>query len=199
MQINKDIVIIVTKYPQVGNVKSRLSNDIGKNKATEIYKSMLNDLIIEHSNKNYDLFVSFGVSEKKYINKINKILPNKNYIFTGNGLRNKQSTIWLSFKNFFTKYSKIIIIYGDVPNLSNDIITKSFNLLDKTDIVIGPDLGDAYYLIGMTEPIDLFTTLSNERIPYLKQTIELIKRKKKKYIFVDKLIDIDYLEDIKKN
>ena len=193
---SNNILLIKSKFPKSGQVKTRLGLELGFDIACNIYKSMLKDLVNLHKYQIYDLSICFPECDKIYENEIIDLFGSVNYLFLGEGLRGKNSAIWSSLKHYSNDYSKIISIYGDTPNIGNELIIKSFDLLDSFDIVIGPDYGDAYYLIGMNKPIDLFTTLSNERIPYLTKTIELINKFNLSYTFVDKRPDIDTIADI---
>lgn len=58
-----------------------------------------------------------------------------------------------SFQEAFSNsYSKVCLIGSDIMELNEDILREAFELLGKSDLVIGPSLDGGYYLIGMKSP-----------------------------------------------
>ena len=95
------------------------------------------------------------------------------------------------------KYAKTVIIGTDCLEINNSIISKSFDLLDDIDLVLGPATDGGYYLIGLKTIIEpLFKNISWSTDKVLKQTLNKAKELNIEYKFLDFLSDIDTLEDL---
>jgi len=184
-------ICIISKYPETGNVKSRLGKEIGDDTALSVYKKILFELVSEHRNADYDLFVCFSPSEKK--EKFKKMLNLSNmFPSKGNDLGKIMSN---ALSHLFKKYDKVILIGADTPQISTDDINRSFVVLDSNDIVIGPAFDGGYYLIGMKESLPVFTNISWSTEKVLDQTIS--KLEGISYSLLENRPDIDTLTDLK--
>jgi len=140
-----NLIMIFVRNPELGKVKTRLAKTIGNEKALHIY-----NLLLDHTNK-----VSKRVNADKaifYSDYINDTDQWKNDGFIqlmqkGNDLGEKMSNAFLIA--FSMGYKKVIIIGSDCFDLSEDIITDAFNLLDENEVVLGPAKDGGYYLLGM--------------------------------------------------
>lgn len=198
-EANSDrLVFILAKYPYSGRAKTRLAQDIGFDKASNIAAALLEDVVEELEIGNYDLLVCPPVEDIKYADDFQKLLPNVQfrYVFEG-GLRGKKSNMYEWIEQFFVTYKEVILIYSDTPFVQKTIIEECFTLLERQDVVIGSDGEGGYYMVGMKEPYDIFTPLSNLRIPYLTATLEILDRIHAQYSIVHPLKDLDTVQDIK--
>jgi len=104
-----------------------------------------------------------------------------------------------AFETTLKKYSKAIIIGSDCPEISPDIINEAFTQLDSHDVVIGPTYDGGYYLLGMNEMTpELFKNIAWSTETVFDQTIEIIKNAQLSHAVLEKLSDLDYLEDLEK-
>ena len=99
---------------------------------------------------------------------------------------------------FKKKYKKIVLIGTDLWTLNEKIITDSFKLLDKCDLVIGPSYDGGYFLIGMKNPDEnIFKNIPWSTNNVLEKTILKIKDRKISFLEIAK--DIDSFSDVKSN
>jgi rSAM/selenodomain-associated transferase 1/rSAM/selenodomain-associated transferase 2 len=189
-------VIIFAKFPEEGEVKTRLAKTIGYEKATTIYKKLA-----EHS-----------FSEVKKLNTVSR------YLFFTNELNREKISKWAglgfsfypqsngnlgekmktAFSKVFTKGSnKTIIIGSDLPDISKSLISKAFKDLDNNDIIIGPSKDGGYYLLGMNKFYpELFDHISWSTELVLEQTIAQARLLSLKFTLLEELNDIDTIEDL---
>ena len=93
-------------------------------------------------------------------------------------------------------HTKVVIIGSDCPKLSHDIIAKSFDSLDTTDIVVGPAKDGGYYLLGCKKVVDaLFENIPWSTSMVLAQTIKKINDESLTFHLLEPLADIDTEED----
>lgn len=189
-------LIIFLKYPEKGKVKTRLADDIGNEKALLIYKKLVSKLLNQIDSNNYDISIYFYPESKK--NEVKKWinLPEiKHLAQSGDDLGIRMLN---AFKDSISlKYAKTVIIGTDCLEINNNIISKSFHLLDNSDLVLGPATDGGYYLIGLKSVVEtIFQDIHWSTEKVLKQTINKAKEIKLSYKFLDFLSDIDTLEDL---
>ena len=104
--------------------------------------------------------------------------------------------------NCFDEYSskgfkKMVLIGSDAPQLSISRIKEAFNVLDHSEIVVGPDHGGGMYLIGTQKPQNVLL----KGIPWSKgKDFEILKKRcqkyNKKFLLLSQEIDIDTTNDL---
>ena len=193
---NDNNLILFLKYPEKGKVKTRLSKDIGNEKALLIYKKSVSELLNQLDSNNYDISIYYCPENKndevkKWIN-----LPDIKYLAqSGDDLGIRMLN---AFKDSISlKYAKTVIIGTDCLEITNSLLSQSFDLLDDSDLVLGPATDGGYYLIGLKAVVDtIFQDIHWSTEKVLKQTIKKAKEIKLSYKFLDFLSDIDTLEDL---
>ena len=140
-------LIIFIKNPERGKVKTRLAATLGKDKALEIYRQLLEHTrsICEKVEADRLLFYSNYIDVDdvwvdKYFSK---------YVQTGSDLGARMQA---AFETAFGQgYRRVLIIGSDCADLSTDIIAAAFHQLRHHDTVIGPANDGGYYLLGMRQ------------------------------------------------
>ena len=190
----KELLIIFVKNPVLGKVKSRLAQSIGAGKALSVYMKLQDKLNEEVEDLMFDKQVCYSDDiEGKDIWK------NDTYgksVQKGDDLGQRMHE---AIQNaFHESYSKVCLIGSDIYDLSASIILKSFKLLDKHDIVIGPSKDGGYYLIGMKSPNKrLFQKKKWSTTEVLSETIKDLIKLNLSYALLTELNDIDVIDDIK--
>nr|WP_279346161.1 TIGR04282 family arsenosugar biosynthesis glycosyltransferase [Gramella oceanisediminis] len=184
-------MIIFTKNPERGKVKTRLAKDIGDQKALEIYKFLL-----EHSRK-----VTSKLAVDKQVWYSNKISENDiwdNELFSkrlqeGSDLGERME---LAFKKGFAEgYKQIVIIGTDLFDLKTSDLEMAFSALDDHDYVIGPAKDGGYYLFGMNSlNSKVFRKKNWSTSTVLDDTLEDLLNFKLKILRTQN--DIDVLDDL---
>lgn len=192
-----DLLAVMCKYPSPGHVKTRLGQSIGMDAAAKIAKALLRDLISTHCSQSYCLLIEASPQDKPHRKAFQELIGSiPLHIGSGAKLRGPESQLWAMFRTHLQRFSKVVALYADVPLVGPSLIRRAFQILDWFDVVIGPDLGDGYYLIGMAEPHDLFTPLPSDRTPYRSRTIELAQSLGLSHTLLDPRADLDCLEDM---
>lgn len=143
--IQKNLLLIFTRNPELGKAKTRLAKTVGDKTALEIYKFLLNRTRDISSKVNADKAVYYSVKIRE-----NDIWDETIY----QKHQQKGKDLGIRMLNAFKKgfdagYEKIIIIGSDLYDLSSKEIDTAFNELNTNDVVIGPALDGGYYLLGM--------------------------------------------------
>lgn len=143
----KSALIIFVRNPVLGKVKTRLAAGIGEAKALQVYEHLL-----QHTQSIVnDLEVTKFVYYADKINNgdlWNDLEKRKQH---GDDLGERMQN---AFEELFAAgFSKVCIIGSDCFELTSDIVTKAFAVLDTKDLVIGPVMDGGYYLLGTNKLI----------------------------------------------
>lgn len=186
-------LIIFVKNPVKGKVKTRLAKSVGDTRALEIYLKLIE----------YTRDQVVGVSGEKEISYSQEIVRQDEWdedIF----FKSKQEgdTLGERMKNAFFKglidqdFMKVVLIGSDCAELTTNMIGKSFEALDKTDVVIGPAEDGGYYLIGMRRFIpQLFEDINWSTSEVFKHTVEKVQENDASFSTLEILSDVDEIGD----
>jgi uncharacterized protein len=191
--MTKQALLIFTKNPEAGKVKTRLAATMGNDAALAIYHQLLLHTV--------------SVTEYLLVEK---------FVFYSNFI--EQEDVWNSkryhkevqqgadlgerMKNAFTSafrkgYDKIVIIGTDCPDLNAGIIMNAFVYLQSHDVVIGPAEDGGYYLLGMKRLYsDLFENLQWSTKAVFNDTLKICDELELTYQLLPVLNDIDEEKDL---
>ena len=189
-------LIIMRKNAELGKVKTRLANQIGNEKAFEVYKELLNytarisKTVLAQRKCYYSSFIENNdMFEDEYFEKL---------IQKGDDLGDK---MYNAAKDSFGQWAtKVVIIGSDCFDINAGIIEEAFNALNQHDVVLGPAEDGGFYLIGMTDLHSEFflnREWSHENV--LLDTIIQVKEKGLKHYLLPTLSDVDFFEDLPQN
>lgn len=187
-------LIIFVKNPELGKVKTRLSQTIGNEQALHIYISLL------HHTKTISLEVAANraVYYTDFIDT-NDLWPEnrfRKYLQTGDDLGGRMKSAFAAA--FAEDFERVVIIGSDCPQLASTHVEQAFDLLNNYDVVIGPAVDGGYYLLGMKQLIpELFIHKAWSSDQVLLQTIADIQHLHLSYYLLETLRDIDTEEDLK--
>ena len=137
-------LIIFIRKPVLGKVKTRLANEVGKQKALEIYKLLQchTEIVASECNVTRYLFYAGDIVDNDgwHSDHYNKLLQSEG------GLGDR---LIEAFKYVFSRHDKAVVIGSDCAQLRRAHLDHSFELLDKNDFVMGPTLDGGYYLLGL--------------------------------------------------
>ena len=143
--MNKNLIIIFTRNPELGKCKPRLAKTIGNENALSIYKILLQHTANVTKKLKYNKAVYYSVKIREHDVWADDIYQKFQQEGEDLGIR-----MLNAFKKNFQKgYEKIIIIGSDLYDLKQEHIENAFTVLNTNDVVIGPAQDGGYYLIGM--------------------------------------------------
>jgi rSAM/selenodomain-associated transferase 1 len=186
-------LIILVKAPRLGKVKTRLARDLGGEGALLAYKQMTGALI---SNLFTLKEVQILYSPADARAEIHQWLqPGWNASPQAEGDLGER--LVAAFENAFSKgCAKVLIIGSDCPYVTREDIDRSWELLESSDLVLGPTLDGGYWLIGLrkSEP-DLFRDIPWSTNAVLGETIKRAKAMGLKVSLMRNLEDIDTVKE----
>jgi rSAM/selenodomain-associated transferase 1 len=189
---SKKALIIFTRNPELGKVKTRLAKSVGDESALEIYKFLLKHTVSITQNLNVDKYVFYSET----IHRDDFWNPDifRKKLQTGTHLGQRMENAFAEL--FGMGYEKVLIVGSDIFELEQKDIENAFTVLDTTETVLGPATDGGYYLLGMKAPnAKIFQNKNWGTSTVLKETLADLNPTK--YVLLEARNDVDYFEDIK--
>lgn len=189
----KNAIILFTKNPELGKVKTRLAKTIGDEKALHIYKQLLKHTQAIVAPIEADKFVFY--SDSITLNdQWNTAHYHKKLQYNGD-LGQRMAT---AFEEVFSLgYQSVCIIGSDCYELNSEIITNAFSKLEDFETVIGPTFDGGYYLLGLNQMYpQLFQNKTWSTDSVFSDTINDFKQLSLSWTSLIKLSDIDEEKDL---
>jgi glycosyltransferase A (GT-A) superfamily protein (DUF2064 family) len=141
-------IAIFVKTPSISPVKTRLAENIGRDKARRLY-----ELCVKASGDSVgkvDSVPFWAVCEEDGLD--DPLWKGFDTIYTGTGnLGDQQHNI---YSRLIKEHEKVFLVGSDTPQISVQIIEEAIEALDgDNDFVIGPANDGGYYLFGGRCPI----------------------------------------------
>jgi uncharacterized protein len=196
--MNRNKLIIFTRYPEPGTTKTRLISALGANGAAELQRQMA-ELVVGVARELKD---SIGIAiEIRFAggddSKMRQWLGNDMEYAgqTGSDLGERMDH---AFKAGFDQGGdRIVLVGSDCPGLTTDILKDAFKALDRHPVVLGPASDGGYYLIGLKQPLlSVFRDISWGTENVLKETRERLSSHKVFCVLLEQLSDVDTPEDL---
>ncbi len=185
-------LIIFTRNPELGKVKSRLAQGVGEQNALDIYIQLLEhtrDVVIQIDCERW-LGYSVAVRQDDLWD---------NTLFTK--FKQEGEDLGARMENAFNQafaqgHNKVLIVGSDLYDLKPRHIQEAIDALDGNDLVIGPAQDGGYYLLGMKmiHPA-VFRNKDWGTESVYKDTLKDLKTAKIHTLEI--LNDIDYASDLK--
>lgn len=186
-------LIVFAKYPEPGNVKSRLAKDIGPERAATLYKRMVEEVIdrTRPANGNYRQIICFDPSEK--VNQFTSWFPGWQMLPQPTGDLGQR--MFAALEAVLKKSRFALLIGTDCLEIDRALIENAFERLRSCDVVLGPAKDGGYYLIGCKKIYpDLFSHIDWSTEHVLSQTLRAANALKLSVSLLPELEDIDTAE-----
>jgi len=187
----KNLLLVFTRNPELGKVKTRLAKTVGNATALKIYIFLLE--------RTRDIAVKVAADKAVYYS----VKIRENDIWDASIFQKHQQVgedlgirMLHAFKNGFKAgYEKVMIIGSDLYDLTAETIENAFIALKDNEVVIGPAEDGGYYLLGMNSLEEkVFKNKNWGTETVRKNTLEELKDKK--VFLLGELNDVDVFEDI---
>jgi len=186
------------KYPEPGRVKTRLAAHIGEKEAAYLYGLFVKDIFDICSRGSWELSLHFAPPTDE--NLIRNWLPGQYFFHEQQGINlgdRMSESLSHEIKN---GASRVLLIGTDIPQLSECLLRKAFDDLEKYDSVIGPSEDGGYYLIGFNSKMytpDIFKGIPWSSPHTFEAQLERLHLKKLSCALQPVLVDIDTVEDLR--
>lgn len=192
--MNKKLLIVFAKNPEIGKVKTRLAKSIGDEKALAIYYKLLNNIKQATEGVDADVAVfyhQFIDTEDEWDNQ-----RYKKFRQEGNDIGERMYNALE--KGNALGYENICLVGADIWGLTPEILNRAFGRLEFHDWVFGPAKDGGYYLVGCRSPLkEVFMLEKWSHSLVLKETLMICDKLSLSISLIDELKDIDTVEDLK--
>lgn len=146
MTISNNVIIFV-KDPAFG-VKTRLAKAIGNDRAVELYRLFVDDLVGLLRQIPGRHWIAYSPRESQSVFE-NWLGPDFEYYpQRGEGLGDRMENAFSD--SFAANYEKVILMGSDLPGFPLEVIQQAFSALDRQPRVFCPTPDGGYCLVGFT-------------------------------------------------
>lgn len=187
------MVGVFLKYPAPGEVKTRLAETIGDEKAAECYRNLA-ELALARTMApalyRRILYISPGERIRDFV----RWLPDETF------QPQRGETLGLRMADAIARLLSIgeraVIIGTDVPDISREHVAEAFAAMESSDLVLGPAHDGGYYLIGMKRSWPrLFEGIAWSTKDVFRETLQRASQFGLSVHLLPELYDIDTIED----
>ncbi len=193
----ENTAIIFLRAPIEGTVKTRLAASLDTHQVLNLYKGFVYDTLTTTSHVSNIVLYCWPPEKKEMISDW---LGNKYSVFpqSGDDIGKKMANAFQEM--FATGIRKAILIGTDIPDISQEIISRAFYELDRNDLVLAPAQDGGYYLIGFnnnTFSPSVFEGINWSTSTVMKETLAIVTQNRYRCHLLPELNDIDTGEDLK--
>jgi rSAM/selenodomain-associated transferase 1 len=195
--MGSSVLIIFTRFPRIGTVKSRLTPHLAHSGCLELHLAFLLDTIERTRQLEVErhLYLA-GCSweEAREFAECHSLSQIQLGIQQGFDLGEK---LWRAYLNVYEQEEerRVVFLGTDTPSLPLSYIRSAFGILERVPVVIGPVADGGYSLIGLSEPCpDLFCEIPWGSSQVFEAT--LMRLEGREYESVPMWYDVDRWEDV---
>ena len=194
---NNNAILFFVKYPEPGQVKTRLAASIGSAHAIALYQCFLDDLSATLANSGHEVIVCYSPATTTTKEWAQHRFPFAKQFYAQRG-SNLGERMLSAFKFGFRAYEKLLLIGSDSPHLPVHIFNEAFDALEAFDAVIGPSMDGGYYLIGFRHKVvsKAFQNINWSTNRVLTQTQNALASENKSVHLLPEMLDIDEYDDL---
>lgn len=140
------VLVIMAKAPRPGCVKTRLAESIPAQAISELYVCLLNDTIALA--RTLDHVETAIMCPSSDVEDLVRAVPKDLAIVpqTGHGLAAGLDSVFTHFAGRGRR--RVIAFNSDSPHLPASMLETAFDVLESSDLVVGPTYDGGYYLVG---------------------------------------------------
>jgi uncharacterized protein len=192
-------LVILTKFPEPGQTKTRLVPPLSSAEAAELAHALLLDQLQNLTAFSAaQLFIAFTPPDKA--NFFEALLPRENSCFPQQG-ESLGDRMRHAFDVLFSRgFKRVLLIGADLPAIPLKILTDAIAALENdSEIVLGPASDGGYYLVGMNRLIpEIFKDISWSQPDVLAITTAKLVSHNRKFKLISPWYDIDIIDDLRR-
>lgn len=189
------VTTIFSKCPLPGSVKTRLCPPLSPEQAAQLAEAMLVDTY-ERCHR-AGLLTELCVTPEESLPWFRERFPEARVgAQIGAGLGERMARHFAGE----SEYTSRVILGSDAPHLATRLVLAAHEALEQgVDLVLGPDQGGGYYLVGLegSHP-ELFTSVEMSTVSMFEETVNKARERGLSVSVLDSGYDIDRVEDLKR-
>lgn len=193
-----ECLILFSKYPQEGKVKTRLAKAIGDGLALGLYECFIRDMLDKLGPLPYSLHLFVTPPDKK--TAMQQWLGKDAALHAQEG-HDLGARMQKAFEEMFQQgYESCVLIGCDFPDLPAAVLHEAFDKLKSTEAVIGPTRDGGYYMLGFQRSRfckSIFHNIEWSTETVFEKTMAVFKRENIRVAMVRQWWDVDDPKDLK--
>lgn len=202
-EASRNQLLVFTRYPEPGNVKTRLIPALGKEGAADLQRQMTEHLVDEARKllaiDPVSIRICFDGRDERHLQ--DWLGSEWDYAPQGGGDLGRRMAG--AFESAFRDGAERAVLVGtDIPDLTAPILFQAFRELASSELVLGPAEDGGYYLIGLQRSAfgrvatRLFTGIFWGTGAVLDQTLGIADELNLRRSLTERLVDVDRPEDL---
>lgn len=188
---------IITKVPRRGHSKTRLARALGADAARDLHVAFVRDEVAALGGSlRWDLFVVHDAPRDGDERALLTGLMGERATGVIPGAPDLAHELLEAFRLLLRDHDRVVIVSGDVPHVSSELVEQALDALDRADLVLGPGPDGGYYLVGLRAPHDVFTgvALGGDRAE--RATVAAARSQGLEVAWVAPVVDLDEAQDL---
>lgn len=195
----QELCLIFSRYPEPGLTKTRLIPSLGGKGAAELQRWMTEKVVAEAGRLAagrpglcLELAISGG-DERQLAAWLGSQLRCREQVGNDLGAR-----LAFAFGQAFDRgFQRVVVVGGDCPELTSDILSQAFDRLRHKEMVLGPAADGGYYLMGLRRAVpQLFQGITWGSGQVLRQTLRAAAQVDMEAFLLPRLADVDRPADL---
>jgi uncharacterized protein len=194
-----DVLAIVAKYPEAGQVKTRLGAAIGYAPAAALYRAFLSDLAGRFTRSAQEHGYTLRWSCAPGPGSLEEIVGRHAPVHTQRGSDFADRLYHLAVDMESIGVQQLVIMGSDSPHLAASLVQDAFQAIESGRVVLGPAEDGGYYLIGfdfMRGVPDFFRGIEMSTPRVLQETLARAAALGFSAHFLPATFDIDEVGDL---
>jgi rSAM/selenodomain-associated transferase 1 len=186
---------LFAKYWQPGQVKTRLADEIGAERAAEAYSHFVATLLERLRGSGEQRFLVYSPRERGP--EFTAILPDG-----WQSQSQAEGDLGSRMKSFFEQRfaagcKRVVLLGSDSPNVPLEYVRQAFDLLKEHDVVLGPSEDGGYWLVGAAGGVpDIFEAIPWSTPQVWPATLAAIGTASLSHAVVPTWYDVDLQNDL---
>ena len=184
-------VAVFARAPVLGRVKTRLALDVGEEEALRIYDRLLHDTLRKLCGSSFPVAL-YGDGEG--LKKIGQGYGMEVRVQRGEDLGERMAN---AFADLLREARTVALVGVDIPLLEVDYLQRAFEMLEFSDLVLGPTEDGGYCLIALKAQAEaLFTDMPWGGSEVCARTLARARDLGLSVRLAEPLWDVDRVEDV---
>lgn len=189
------LIILLTRAPVPGQTKTRLQSHLTGEECACLHQAFLKDMVATVKSSGASLVVAYTPLSGKGM--IQTIIGDSVELLPQEGIDLGEKMLHCLKWGLERGYSKVCLMGTDIPTLRPSYLQEAKELLDSSDVVLGPTLDGGYCFIGMNQCIpQVFTGMEWGHKSVLDSTMAVLRENNCQWTLLPALRDIDVWEDL---
>ena len=188
----RSALVVMARFPKIGEVKTRLARDIGAECACRLYRAFLHDIDARFAAGRRTLVWAFVPPDADFAAQTRtaaRCMPQRG--------KHLGERMWNVFQALCDEgFDRVIMIGADVPHVRDEWLDEAEMQLGAGDVVLGPTDDGGYYLVAMRAPHDIFSGIEMSTQRVLGETLRKAVASGLRVHLLPRSFDIDAGRDL---